>query len=201
MLPSSSLSELESQKSWGWKILWEVIWSVLFWSLDHLCGPSLDSLHYVPVSLLLRTPELDTVHFMRKPYFQWKATTKYICQTMNSIHINWLDEYGWHTQSKYLLGGSESTSFSFNQHYIKGNGKMGLLSDKRRLPGRGLHFQRSVYSSAFVSSFQNLPEVVDLTRFQGRSVPSKQMHLRIWACYLPFWHPLCTKIYSLTTPH
>jgi len=30
-------------------------------SLHHLCGPSLDSLQYVHVSLVLRSPELDTV--------------------------------------------------------------------------------------------------------------------------------------------
>lgn len=78
---------------------------------------------------------------------------------------------------------------------------MDLLSDKRRLFGHGLRFQTSVYSSAFVCSFQNLPGAVDSTRFQGRSVPSKKMHLCIWACYLPFWQPLCTKAYSLATPH
>lgn len=65
----------------------------------------------------------------------------------------------------------------FNQQHLKGNGEMGLLSDKRRLLGHGLHFQTSVYSSAFICSFQNLPEAVDFTRFQGRSIPSKQVNL------------------------
>lgn len=140
-------------------------------------------------------------------FTSWESHTFSEKQQQKTYARRWIQftSIGWmnmaDTQNKYLFGGSESTSFSFNQHYIKGNGKMGLLSDKRRLPGHGLHFQRSVYSSAFVSSFQNLPEVVDLTRFQGRSVPSKQMHLRIWACYLPFWHPLCTKLYSLATAH
>lgn len=99
VLSSSSLSESVSQKSWGWKLLREIIWSVLLWSLFHLCDPSLDSLHYVPVSLLLRSPELDTIYFMRKPYFQWNAATKDICQTKNSIQVYWLDEYGWHSQN------------------------------------------------------------------------------------------------------
>lgn len=105
MLPSSSLSESESQKSWGWKILWEVIWSVLFWSLDHLCGPSLDSLHYVPVSLLLRTPELDTVHFMRKPYFQWKQQQKtYVRRWIQFTSIGWMNMADTHKANISLEG-------------------------------------------------------------------------------------------------
>ena len=39
---------------------------------------------------------------MRKPDFQQKATTKDICQTMNSIQLYGLDEYGWHAQTRSI---------------------------------------------------------------------------------------------------
>lgn len=72
---SSSLPKSVSQRSWGWKIFWDIICSVLPWSLDHLGGPSSDSLHYVPVSL---TEEPRTGHswLHEKAKFSVKSNSK-----------------------------------------------------------------------------------------------------------------------------